>query len=160
MGPSGYARVKQRMSECAAPLAGEMSGHIFVAERWFGFDDATYAACRLLEILSRHDDASAVLDALPESFSTPELHVACAEGEAHAVVGRVATLADFPKAQLTVVDGVRVDWPDGFGVVRASNTNALLTLRFEGRTREALARIERDMMALLRRAKPDAQLAA
>jgi phosphomannomutase len=159
MGPSGYVRVKERMNELGAPVAGEMSGHIFFRERWLGFDDGTYSACRLLEILSRHADASAVLDALPESCSTPELHVHCAEGEAHEAAGKLAALADFPGAQVTTVDGLRVDWADGFGLVRASNTNPVLTVRFEGHTREAMERIQRDMMALLRRVKPDAHVA-
>jgi phosphomannomutase len=159
MGPSGYVLVKERMNELRAPVAGEMSGHIFFAERWYGFDDGTYGACRLLEILSRHADASAVLDALPESYSTPELHVPCAEGEAHEVARKLAAIADFPGAQATTVDGLRVDWPDGFGLVRASNTNPVLTVRFEGHTPEAMRRIERDMMALLRRVKPDAKIA-
>jgi phosphomannomutase len=136
-----------------------MSGHIFFSERWYGFDDGTYAACRLLEILSRDADGSAVLDALPESCSTPELHVPCAEGEAHEVARELAATADFPHAQVTKVDGLRVDWPDGFGLVRASNTNPVLTVRFEGHTREAMQRIEREMMALLRRIKPDAKIA-
>ena len=160
MGPSGYVRVKERMQQANAPLAGEMSGHIFFGERWFGFDDGTYSACRLLEILSRHEAASAVLDALPQSVATPELHVRCAEGEAQEVARRVAQLADFPDAQVCTLDGLRVDWPDGFGLVRASNTNPVLTMRFEGLTREALLRIEGAMMALLRRVKPDAQIAA
>jgi phosphomannomutase len=159
MGPSGYVRVKQRMLDAGAPVAGEMIGHNLFAQRWFGFDDGTYSACRLLEILSRHADAGAVLDALPESCSTPELHVPCAEGEAHEVAEQVAQLADFPGAQACTVDGLRVDWPDGFGLVRASNTNPVLTLRFEGHTPEAMQRIERDMMALLRRVKPDARIA-
>ena len=141
-----------------APIAGEMSGHIFFAERWLGFDDGTYSACRLLEILSRQADASAALDALPESVSTPELHVRCAEGEAHDVADRLAQLADFPGARVCKVDGLRVDWPDGFGLVRASNTNPVLTVRFEGHTSKAMQRIERAMMALLRRVKPDAQV--
>jgi phosphomannomutase len=158
MGPSGYARVKQRMQEMGAPLAGEMSGHIFFAERWFGFDDGTYSACRLLEILSRHADASALLDALPESCSTPELHVPCPEGEAHEVARSVAQAAKFPRAKVCTIDGLRVDWSDGFGLVRASNTNPVLTLRFEGHTPEIMRRIERDMMALLKRVKPDARI--
>jgi phosphomannomutase len=158
MGPSGYALVKQGMQQVGAPLAGEMSGHIFFAERWFGFDDGTYTACRLLEILSRQADASAVLDALPESCSTPELHVACAEGEAHEVARRVAHAAKFRNAQICTIDGLRVDWPDGFGLVRASNTNPVLTVRFEGHTLEVMRRIERDMMALLKRVKPDARI--
>jgi phosphomannomutase len=160
MGPSGYVLVKQRMQELRAPLAGEMSGHVFFAERWYGFDDGTYGACRILEILSRHADASAVLDALPESCATPELHVPCLDGEAHDVAQRLAGLADFPGAQVNTVDGLRVDWPDGFGLVRASNTNPVLTVRFEGHTREAMQRIEREMMALLRRVKPDARIAS
>lgn len=159
MGPSGYVLVKERMNELRAPIAAEMSGHIFFAERWWGFDDATYAACRLMEILSRHDDASAVLDALPQSCSTPELHVPCAEGEAHEVARQLVSLADFPDAQVTTVDGLRVDWLDGFGLMRASNTNPVLTVRFEGHTRKAMQRIEREMMALLRRVKPDARTA-
>ena len=159
MGPSGYVLVKRQMCEAGAPVAGEMSGHIFFAERWLGFDDGTYSACRLVEILSREPDASAVLDALPESVSTPELHVRCAEGEAHDVAARLAQLADFPDAKVCTVDGLRVDWPDGFGLVRASNTNPVLTLRFEGHTKKAMERIERAMMALLRRVKPDAQIA-
>jgi phosphomannomutase len=158
MGPSGYVLVKQKMRELDAPVAGEMSGHVFFGERWFGFDDGTYSACRLLEILSRHPDASAVLDALPQSCSTPELHVRCAEGEAHEVAARIAEGAEFEHADVCTVDGLRVDWRDGFGLVRASNTNPVLTLRFEGHTREAMERIERDMMALLRRIKPDARI--
>lgn len=160
MGPSGYVLVKQRMHELHAPIAGEMSGHLFFAERWFGFDDGTYAACRILEILSRHADPSAVLDALPESCSTPELHVPCNDGEAHEVAARLAALAEFPDAQVHTIDGLRADWPDGFGLVRASNTNPVLTLRFEGHTREAMQRIERDIMTLLRRVKPDAKIAS
>jgi phosphomannomutase len=160
MGPSGYARVKRTMQESNAPLAGEMSGHIFFGDRWFGSDDGTYAACRVLEILSRHADAAAVLDALPEGFSTPELHVHCAEGEAHEVMRQLEGAAPPGGGRVCTIDGVRVDWPDGFGVVRASNTNAILTLRFEGRTHEALQRIQRDMMAMLLRVKPDARLAA
>ena len=159
MGPSGYVLVKQRMHEHKAPVAGEMSGHIFFSERWYGFDDGTYSACRLLEILSRHADASAVLDALPQSCSTPELHVRCAEGEAHDVARRLAEMARFPDAQVCTVDGLRVDWPDGFGLVRASNTNPVLTVRFEGHTEAAMRRIEGEMMALLRRVKPDAEIA-
>ena len=153
---SGYALLKAKMREVGAPLAGEMSGHVFFQERWYGFDDATYAGCRLLEILSRYPDPSAVLDALPTSFSTPELQVPCAEGEAHAVAAELARQASFPDAQVCTIDGLRVDWPDGFGLVRASNTNPALTLRFEGHTPEALQRIQSRMLALLRSVKPDA----
>ncbi len=158
---TGHSLIKARMKELNAPLGGEMSGHIFFKERWFGFDDGTYAGCRLLEILSRSPDAGAVLEALPTSHSTPELNVACEEGEPHRVAEALQQLAAeaFPApAKLTTIDGLRVDWPDGFGLIRASNTTPVLVLRFEGQTPEALARIEADMLALLRRAKPDAQL--
>jgi phosphomannomutase len=156
---TGHSLIKAKMKEVDSPLGGEMSGHIFFKERWFGFDDGTYAGARLLEILSRHPDPSAVLDSLPTSFSTPELNVKCAEGEPHELVKRLTERADFASpAQISTIDGVRVDWPDGFGLVRASNTTPVLVLRFEGHTQEALDRIEQDMLALLRRAKPDATI--
>jgi phosphomannomutase len=107
--------------------------------------------------VSRSPDASAVLNALPTSHSTPELNVACAEGEPHAVVEKLIALAHFDApAKLSTIDGVRVDWPNGFGLIRASNTTPVLVLRFEGHTEEALHRIEAVMVALLLRAKPDA----
>jgi phosphomannomutase len=160
MHKSGYALLKAKMKQVGAPLAGEMSGHVFFQERWYGFDDATYAGCRLLEILSRHADPSAVLDALPTSFSTPELHVACGEGEAHRIADELASKAKFPGAQVCTIDGLRVDWPDGFGLVRASNTTPVLTLRFEGHSPEALQRIQDEMLALLRSVKADAAISA
>ena len=157
---TGHSLIKAKMKEVGSPLGGEMSGHIFFQERWYGFDDGTYAGARLLEILSRHDDPSAVLDGLPTSFSTPELNVKCAEGEPHVLVQRLVAGAKFPPpAQVSTIDGVRVDWPDGFGLVRASNTTPVLVLRFEGHTPEALHRIEGEMLALLRSVKPDAQIA-
>ena len=158
---TGHSLIKAKMKEVGSPLGGEMSGHIFFKERWYGFDDGTYAGARLLEIVSRHDDPSAVLDGLPTSFSTPELNVKCAEGEPHALVERLVASAQFPPpAQVSTIDGVRVDWPDGFGLVRASNTTPVLVLRFEGQTPEALHRIEGEMLALLRSVKPDAQVGA
>ncbi len=157
---TGHSLVKAKMKEVGAPLGGEMSGHIFFQERWYGFDDGTYAAARLLEILSRHADASAVLTALPTSYSTPELNVPCAEGEPHRLVAELQRQACFAApAQLSTIDGVRVDWPDGFGLIRASNTTPVLVLRFEGHTPEALQRIQHDMLALLRSVKPDAAFA-
>jgi phosphomannomutase len=156
---TGHSLIKAKMKEVGAPLGGEMSGHVFFKERWFGFDDGTYAGCRMLEILSRHADPSAVLDNLPTSFSTPELNVKCAEGEPHAVVEKIkAAVAFGAPAQVSTIDGVRVDWPDGFGLIRASNTTPVLVLRFEGHTPEALHRIEADMLALLRQVKPDAAI--
>lgn len=158
---TGHSLIKARMKELNSPLGGEMSGHIFFKERWYGFDDGTYAGARLLEILSRSADASAVLEALPTSHSTPELNVACAEGEPHAVVEKLVAMARFDApAKLSTIDGVRVDWPDGFGLIRASNTTPVLVLRFEGHTPEALKRIEGEMLALLHAAKPDAVVGA
>ncbi len=157
---TGHSLIKAKMKEIDSPLGGEMSGHIFFKERWFGFDDGTYAGCRLLEILSKSPDASAVLNALPTSFSTPELNVKCAEGEPHALVDQLVKTATFaPPAQVSTIDGVRVDWPDGFGLIRASNTTPVLVMRFEGQTQAALDRIQTEMLALLRSVKPDATLA-
>jgi phosphomannomutase len=158
---TGHSLIKARMKELDSPLGGEMSGHIFFKERWYGFDDGSYAGARLLEILSRSPDANAVLNALPTSHSTPELNVACAEGEPHAVVNQLVSLAAkhpalAAPAKVSTIDGVRVDWPDGFGLIRASNTTPVLVLRFEGHTLEALHRIEAVMLALLLQAKPDA----
>jgi phosphomannomutase len=156
---TGHSLIKARMKEVNAPLGGEMSGHIFFQERWFGFDDGTYAGARLLEILSRSPNASAVLDALPTSFSTPELNVACAEGEPHALVAQLVANARFAApAVCNTIDGLRVDWPDGFGLIRASNTTAVLVLRFEGHSQAALQRIQTQMLAYLRSVKPDARL--
>ena len=155
---TGHSLIKAKMKELNSPLGGEMSGHIFFKERWFGFDDGTYAGCRLLEIVSRSPDANAVLDALPTSFSTPEMNVRCAEGEAPTVVAQAVALANFAEpALINTIDGLRVDWPDGFGLLRSSNTTPVLVLRFEGHTPEALHRIEHDMTVLLRQVKPDAK---
>ena len=158
---TGHSLIKARMKELDSPLGGEMSGHIFFKERWFGFDDGSYAGARLLEILSRSPDANAVLNGLPTSHSTPELNVACAEGEPHAVVDKLVALARFSApASVSTIDGLRVDWPDGFGLIRASNTTPVLVLRFEGHTADALLRIEHTMLDLLRQAKPDAVVGA
>jgi phosphomannomutase len=156
---TGHSLIKAKMKEVNSPLGGEMSGHIFFKERWFGFDDGTYAAGRLLEILSSSRDGNAVLNALPTSFSTPELNVKCEEGEQHTLVAQLVAAAHFAApAEVTTIDGVRVDWPDGFGLIRASNTTPVLVLRFEGHTPEALHRIEGEMLALLRTVKPGAVL--
>ncbi len=165
---TGHSLIKAKMKAIEAeggqaPLGGEMSGHIFFKERWYGFDDGTYAGGRLLEIVSQAPDANAVLNALPTSFSTPELNVACAEGEPHRVTHALQQLASTSfKAPAVVsdIDGLRVDWPDGFGLIRASNTTPVLVLRFEGQAQAALHRIEAEMLALLRTVKPDAQIQA
>jgi phosphomannomutase len=163
---TGHSLIKAKMKEIEAhggqaPLGGEMSGHIFFKERWLGFDDGTYAGCRLLEIVSRSPDANAVLKALPTSFSTPELNVGCKEGEPHQVTSQLLEVAAqhfSAPAEISSIDGLRVDWPDGFGLIRASNTTPVLVLRFEGHTQTALDRIQHEMLALLRTVKPDAQL--
>ncbi len=165
MWKTGHSLIKAKLKELNSPFAGEMSGHIFFGERWYGFDDAMYTAARLLEIVSRYIDPSAVLEDLPGSHSTPELNVLCAEGEHHRVV---ATLLDrvrqgelsFAGGQVCDIDGLRVDFADGFGLIRASNTTTVLVLRFEGHTEAALGRIERDMMAALRSVKTDAMVQA
>ena len=156
---TGHSLMKAKLKETGAALAGEMSGHIFFAERWYGFDDATYTAARLLEILLRSKDPSAVLNALPTSFSTPELNVPCAEGEHHRVVEQLRALARFDGAsELINIDGLRAEYADGFGLVRASNTTPVLVLRFEGDSPAALQRIQAQFMAALRAVKPDAQI--
>ncbi len=158
---TGHSLIKAKMKEVNSPLGGEMSGHIFFKERWYGFDDGTYAGARLLEIVSRVPDAGVLLNSLPTSFSTPEINVPCAEGEPHTVVQALIKSANFPApAKTSTIDGVRVDWPDGFGLIRASNTTPVLVLRFEGHTPEALERIQADMLVLLRSVKPDAVFAA
>jgi phosphomannomutase len=163
---TGHSLIKAKMKQIEAdggqaPLGGEMSGHIFFKERWYGFDDGTYAGCRLLEILSRSPNANAVLKALPTSFSTPELNVLCKEGEPHVLTAQLLKVASqhfVSPAEISDIDGLRVDWPDGFGLIRASNTTPVLVLRFEGHTESALHRIEHDMLTLLKTVKPDASL--
>jgi phosphomannomutase len=161
---TGHSLVKAKLKETGSPFAGELSGHIFFGERWYGFDDGMYTAGRVLEILSRAADGNKVLKALPNSFNTPELNVPCAEGEHHEVVTKLkalTTLADFPGAQeLITIDGLRVEYADGFGLIRPSNTTPVLVLRFEGQNQAALERIQHDVLAQLKRVKPDATFAA
>jgi len=161
MWKTGHSLVKAKLKELKSPLAGEMSGHIFFGERWYGFDDATYTAGRLLEIVSRSADPSAVLNALPTSFNTPELNVPCAEGEAPGLVQKLLETAKFPGAkEIITIDGLRAEYEDGFGLIRSSNTTPVLVMRFEGHTQEALHRIEAQFMAALKVVKPDAKIAA
>ena len=138
-----------------AALAGEMSGHTFFKERWYGFDDGLYAGARLLEILARHANPSAVLDALPDAVSTPELNIACAEGEHHALIAKLGARAEFPGATDVIrIDGLRVEYPDGFGLARGSNTTPVIVLRFEADTEAALARIQGEFRRVLREIEP------
>ena len=155
MWATGHALIKSKLAETGAPLAGEMSGHVFFKERWYGFDDGLYAAARLLEILSRHDDPSAVLDALPEAVSTPELNIAMQEGEPFELVRRLREQADFAGAERVVtIDGIRVEYADGFGLARASNTTPVVVLRFEADDEDAMQRISCDFRKALQRAWP------
>jgi len=152
---TGHSLIKARMKEVGAALAGEMSGHTFFGERWYGFDDGLYAGARLLEILSRHPDPSAVLDALPDAVSTPELNIACAEGEQHSLVAKLQADANFPGSSDVIrIDGLRVEYPDGFGLARASNTTPVIVLRFEADDQAALSRIQREFRRVLSAAKP------
>lgn len=140
---TGHSLIKAKLAETGAPLAGEMSGHVFFKERWFGFDDGLYTGCRLLEILSRSADPSAVLEVLPQGVSTPELKLEMSEGEPHALIKRLQTEGVFDGAtEVLKIDGLRADYADGFGLARASNTTPVVVLRFEGDTPEALARIQ------------------
>ena len=140
---TGHSLIKRKMKESGALLAGEMSGHTFFKERWYGFDDGLYAGARLLEILSREGDPSAALKGLPDSVSTPEINVA-ADGESpHALIERLAAKAQFPGASDVIrIDGLRVEYPDGFGLARASNTTPVIVLRFEGDSENSLRRIQ------------------
>ena len=140
---TGHSLVKAKLAETGAPLAGEMSGHIFFKERWFGFDDGLYTGARLLEILSKSADPSAILEALPQGVSTPELKLEMKEGEPHALIKRLQTEGNFAGAsEIIKIDGLRADYPDGFGLARASNTTPVVVLRFEGDSEEALERIK------------------
>ena len=147
------------MKETGAPLGGEMSGHIFFKERWYGFDDALYCGARLLEIVSKNADSNAPLKALPDAISTPELNWALKEGEPHALVEQIRKTGKFVGAtEIITIDGVRVEYPDGFGLARASNTTPVIVLRFEAETAVALKRIQEDFRRVLTDAKSDVPL--
>ncbi len=157
---TGHAFIKAKLKETGAPLAGEMSGHTFFKERWYGFDDGLYAGARLLEIVSRWQDANWPLKHLPNAISTPELNLKMQEGEPHALIARLQKSARFEGAQdVITIDGLRVEYADGFGLMRASNTTPVLVLRFEADSKAALRRIQDDFRRVLRTAKPDLLLA-
>ena len=147
---TGHALIKTKLKETGAPLAGEMSGHMFFKERWFGFDDGLYAGARLLEIVSRWGDSNWPLKNLPNSVSTPELNILMQEGEPHALVARLQREGRFPGArELITIDGLRAEYADGFGLARASNTTPVVVLRFEADTQDALARIQNEFRLAL-----------
>ena len=157
---TGHSLIKSKLRETGAPLAGEMSGHVFFKDRWYGFDDGLYAGARLLELLSRSDEPTKLLEALPDSISTPELNVALEkEGDNHKLIAQLQKSAKFDGAtEVNTIDGLRVEYPDGFGLIRASNTTPVLVLRFEGDTETAIARIKGDFKRVLLSAKPDARM--
>jgi phosphomannomutase/phosphoglucomutase len=137
MWKTGHAHTRNKVKETGAPLGGEFSGHIFFNDRWYGFDDGLYAAARLLEILSlREQSLDEILDSLPKAVSTPEIKIAVPDSDKHRLVERLVAQCDFGDARLITIDGLRVEYPWGWGLVRASNTTPALTLRFEADCRE------------------------
>jgi len=156
---TGHSLIKAKLKQTGALLAGEMSGHTFFKERWYGFDDALYGGARLLEVLSRERDPSAVLNNLPNAPSTPELHWALAEGEPHTLVAKLQAAKPFPGAlRVLTIDGVRVEYADGFGLARASNTTPAIVIRFEADNEVALERIKNEFRRALQPLKPNAPL--
>jgi phosphomannomutase/phosphoglucomutase len=159
MWKTGHSFIKQKLQETGAPLAGEMSGHVFFKERWYGFDDALYAGARLLEILSRESDPGAVLEGLPDAVSTPELHLKLAEGENYTLMDTLKASARFDGArEVVTIDGLRVEYADGFGLARPSNTTPVVVLRFEADDEPALRRIQEDFRRAILAVKPGAKL--
>lgn len=156
---TGHSFIKAKMKECGALLAGEMSGHIFFKERWYGFDDGLYAGARLLECLSKQTDANGMLNGLPNSINTPELQIKLNEGENYALITQLQKNAKFTKVQdIITIDGLRVEYADGFGLIRSSNTTPVVVLRFEADNEEALTRIQQDFRRVLLNANPRLQL--
>ncbi|HOB47047.1 MAG TPA: phosphomannomutase/phosphoglucomutase [Zoogloea sp.] len=156
---TGHALVKAKLKETGAPLAGEMSGHMFFKERWYGFDDGLYTGARLLEIVSRHADANPVLKNLPDAISTPELNIKMNEGEPFALVNKLKAEAKFEGAEsILTIDGVRVEYADGFGLARPSNTTPVVVLRFEADNEAAIARIQADFRRAIEGVWPGVKL--
>lgn len=157
---TGHSLLKARLAQSEAQIAGELSGHIFIKEEWYGFDDALFAAARLLAIVAGQGQTSAALFAeLPDAISTPELRVTIDEGEASALMARLIDHADeLGEGARTTIDGLRIDYADGWGLVRASNTTPCLTLRFEAESESALRRIEQRFRGLLERARPGLEI--
>ncbi|QPK63411.1 phosphomannomutase/phosphoglucomutase [Methylomonas sp. LL1] len=156
---SGATPLQSRLRETGAALAGDMSGHFLFNDRWFGFSDALYAAVRMIEILSADmRSSSEMFDDLPDSISTPELYVPLADGESIRFIEQMFSLAQFNDADIVNIDGMRAEFPDGWGLVRASNTSPALVVRFEADTREALNRIQAQFKYLMLQIKPDISL--
>ena len=159
MWKTGHSFIKGKLKETNALLAGEMSGHIFFKERWYGFDDGLYAGARLLELLSKSSDIDATLHALPDSVSTPELHIKLKEGENYELIAQLQRTARFDNPErIITTDGLRVEYKDGFGLARSSNTMPIIVLRFEADNLAALKHIQNDFRRVILGAKPDAVL--
>ena len=159
MWKTGHSLVKAKLRETGSPLGGEMSGHVFFKDRWYGFDDGMYAGARLLEILSKVSDITATLNSLPQSDSTPELQLQLEEGENFAIIAQMQKNAHFPGAdEIITIDGLRVEYPDGFGLARSSNTTPVIVMRFEAENPTALARIQAALKQAVLAVKPNAQL--
>jgi len=150
MWKSGHSNMKAKMQETDALLGGELSGHIFIKERWFGFDDGLYAAARIMEIMTlREQDLDSIFETFPDLPATPELKIEVDEGRKFELMKKLTQRGDFGDGKLTTIDGLRVDYADGWGLVRASNTSSALTLRFEGQSRESMSRIQERFMEQL-----------
>ena len=159
MWKTGHSFIKGKLKETGALLAGEMSGHIFFKERWYGFDDGLYAGARLLELLSHKEDCSATLNSIPDSINTPELQIKLKEGENYTLITQLQKNAKFDNSeQIITVDGLRVEYKDGFGLARSSNTTPVVVLRFEADNEIALKRIQDDFRKVILETKPDATL--
>lgn len=159
MWKTGHSFIKAKLKETGALLAGEMSGHIFFKERWYGFDDGLYAGARLLELLSRQADSSSTLNAIPDAINTPELQIRLEEGENYTLIAQLQKTARFDNSERVItIDGLRVEYRDGFGLARSSNTTPVVVLRFEADNKIALKRIQDDFRKVILQAKPDAIL--
>jgi len=157
MWKTGHSLMKAKLRETGAAMAGEMSGHLFFNDRWFGFDDGIYSAARLCELLSMFDETpQQIFDALPNTFNTPEINIAVErDGVQHEIVERLVAAARLENAEINTIDGLRADYADGFGLVRASNTTPNLVLRFEGDSEQSLGRIQQEFRQLISQVQPD-----
>lgn len=159
MWKTGHSLIKSKLAETNAALAGEMSGHIFFKDRWYGFDDALYAGARLLQILaSHHENCSTLFESIPNSINTPELKIFVSDNEKFSIMNQLMTHANFGEGNLITIDGLRVNFTDGWGLVRPSNTTPCLVLRFEAKTENALEKIKTIFRHNLLAVKPDIKL--
>ena len=159
MSPTGHFHIKNKLRETGALLAGEMSGHIFFNDRWYGFDDGHYSGVRMLEILANSDISLAeMIDKYPQTFSTPELNISVDENDKFEIIDAFKEKAAFPGGTLNMMDGLRVDYQDGWGLLRASNTTPKLVLRFEADSKTRLEEIKSDFLSQLASIRPSLEL--